>query len=153
PTLYHALTCGHFFQSDDAGVTRRQAGRGLPKHLCTGGWVGRPLACDPRDRRRLYVGTENKGVFASSDGGATFRAMNRGLESAWISTILIDPTDSTKIYAGANSRGVFQWNADRRRWMPLNAGLPLAQFGGVIALDPQHPSILYAATGEGVFRL
>jgi hypothetical protein len=80
--------------------------------------------------------------------------MNRGLETAQVPTILIDPTDSTKIYAGVVSRGVFQWNEDRRRWTPLNAGLSTGFFRGVIVLDPQNPSILYAASDDqGVLRL
>ena len=150
---YHAVACAGFFRSTDAGATWKKTGNGLPEHLCID--QRRPvLTIDPRNPQRFYVGTLNQGVFASADGGATFRAMNRGLEPAPVVSLLIDPTDSSKLYAGVAGQGVFQWNPERRKWTPLNRGLPLREFGGVIALDPRHPSILYAASPtEGVFRL
>jgi len=152
---YYALACGGFFRSRDAGATWQKAGRGLPERLCQTG-VPRPaaLALDPRDSQRIYVGTVDRGVFVSSDGGATFRAMNRGLGTAQIATLLIDPDDPARLYAGVPSKGVFQWQANRRSWAPLNRGLPLQFFDGVIALDPRHPEILYAASQVyGLFRL
>lgn len=151
---YHAVSCAGLFRSLDAGTTWQKTGHGLPAFLCTSDVGGPTLVIDPQDPRRFYVSTLNRGVFASSDGGATFHAMNRGLENAPVATLLIDPTDSTKLYAGVLRRGVFQWNAEQRKWTPLNRGLPLANFEGAIALDPRNPSILYAASPtQGVFRL
>jgi hypothetical protein len=94
-----------------------------------------------------------KVVFTSSDGGATFHAMSRGLENAPVASLLIDPADPSKLYAGVAQKGVFRWKPGQRTWAPLNNGLPLTEFTGVVALDPQHPSLLYAARAEGVFRL
>jgi hypothetical protein len=83
--------------------------------------------------------------------------MNRGLESAVITTLLIDPKNPDNLYAAVAMKGVFRWNAQARKWTPIgngNDGLPLPSFQGVLALDPQDPSILYAGTADqGVFRL
>lgn len=152
---YYGLTCRGLFRSQDAGTTWQKTGRGLPGSLCPSGTLN-PLALviDPQDARRIYVGTLDRGVFVSTDRGATFRAMSRGLETAQIATLLIDPDDPTRLYAGVPSQGVFQWNADRQRWTPLNRGLPLEFFTGVIALDPHDPKALYAAAqNAGLFRL
>jgi hypothetical protein len=102
----------------------------------------------------MYLGTAEKGVYVSSDGGDTFAPMNRGLETG-VATVLVAPSAPTRLYAGVARRGLFQWNADRSRWLPLSrAGLPVADFEGLVTLDPRHPSILYAGTTRrGVFRL
>ncbi|HBL29217.1 MAG TPA: hypothetical protein DD490_20495, partial [Acidobacteria bacterium] len=50
-------------------------------------------------------------------------------------------------------RGVFRWSAPQRRWLPLNQGLPGSNFNGNLALDPRHPTLLYANTAQGIFRL
>jgi len=152
PAVFHALTCTGLFTSRDAGATWRKVGRGLPQPLC--GPALPVLALDPEQPSYLYVGTPSHGVFGSSDGGSTFHAMDRGLESAQVATILIDPTSSARLYAGAVARGVFRWSAHLQRWLPLNEGLPSQDFAGVLALDPRDPSILYAGTQtQGVFRL
>jgi photosystem II stability/assembly factor-like uncharacterized protein len=146
----YGTTCSGLFKSDNRGVTWRKTGRGLPKPVCG----GRALVIDPQNPQRIYAGTAGQGVFVSADGGATFRAMNKGLETAQIATLLIDPSDPAKLYAAVPLRGVFRWKAGLRTWVPLNAGLPVASFNGVLALDPQDPSILYAGTrDQGIFRL
>jgi photosystem II stability/assembly factor-like uncharacterized protein len=149
----YGLTCGGLFKRQGSTTAAwRRAGRGLPAPACSE--IGQNLVIDPRQPQRVWVGTGGHGVFASSDGGETFQAMNRGLETAAVATLLIDPTDSARLYAAVPTRGVFRWNAVTRRWTPLTTGLPVARFEGVLALDPQDPSILYAGTSDqGVFRL
>jgi photosystem II stability/assembly factor-like uncharacterized protein len=151
----YAPTCRRLYQSEDSGSSWRRVGRGLPQSPCSNaGWGAQTLAIDPRDPQRLYFGTGGQGVFVSSDGGATFRAMNRGLESAKVFSVVIDPKNPANLYASVATKGVFRWSAANRTWTPLNDGLPLPAFQGVLALDPQNPSILYAGTSDqGVFRL
>jgi len=159
PGVLYGLTCAGFLKSEDAGASWHPAGHGLPASLCSdlSGCPGcaRPLLqLDPERPELLYVGTRKNGVYQSSNGGRTFHAMNAGLESASITSLLIDPTNTAKVYAGVATAGVFQWSARQQAWVPLNEGLPVGDFGGVVALDPQHPSVLYAGTGtQGVFRL
>ncbi|HEX3528705.1 MAG TPA: hypothetical protein VH988_16710 [Thermoanaerobaculia bacterium] len=155
---FYGVTCQRLYTSEDSGLSWKKTGNGLPATLCSNvDWGAQMLAIDPRDPRRLYLGTGGKGVYVSSDGGTTFRAMNRGLESAVITTLLIDPKNPDNLYAAVAMKGVFRWNAQARKWTPIgngNDGLPLPSFQGVLALDPQDPSILYAGTADqGVFRL
>lgn len=154
-STFYGLTCdGHLFKSLNAGRMWRQTGRGLPGYTCVSKAEGPRLVLDPRDSRRLYAGSGNRGVYVSTDGGATFQPMNRGLGNAHVATLLIDPSDSDLLYAAVPGRGVFQWDADLGRWTLLSQGLPAAHFNGVLALDPRNPSILYAGTDDrGIFRL
>ena len=148
-TVY-GLSCEGFFKSIDAGVSWRQTGRNLPAGVC-----GTAIALDPRDHRKIWVGTAGKGVFFSSDGGGTFQSMRRGLETARIGALLFDPENPARLYAGVAEKGVYQWNAASRRWSRLpNPGLPAAGYTGILTLDPQHPAVLFASHLEkGIFRL
>jgi photosystem II stability/assembly factor-like uncharacterized protein len=150
----YGMTCRRLLKSEDRARTWQGVGKGLPKNLCSGVGSVPPPAFDPRDPQRVYIATGSQGVFVSTDGGETFRPMNRGLEAAYITALLIDPKNPSRLYAATPARGVFQWSASLRKWTPLSQGLPLASFRGVLALDPQNPSILYAGTfNQGVFRL
>ncbi len=70
--------------------------------------VGRinALAIDPATPATLYAGTEDSGVFKSSDGGATWRAVNAGLTSLIVRALAIDPATPATVYA-ATYGGVF----------------------------------------------
>jgi len=151
----YGVTCRWLYKSEDSGSSWQRVGRGLPRDLCSNvGAGGETLAIDPRDPQRVYIGAGRLGVYASSDGGDTFRPMNRGLGSASVTTLLVDPKNPANLYASVPMRGVFRWNAQSRKWTPLSDGLPLTLFLGGLALDPQNPSVLYAGTYDhGVFRL
>ena len=151
---FYAVACVGFHESRNGGNSWTKTGRGLPDSLCPLEGLQPVMVRDPRDPDRFYVGTLTQGVFASNDGGATFRAMNRGLETTAIESLLIAPQYPTRLYVGVPARGVFAWNAARGRWTPLNQGLPLEGFAGVVTLDRQNPSRLYAASPTmGVYRL
>jgi len=149
PGTLYGLTCKRFFKSDDGGKSWRRAGRGLPFSACK-----TALVIDPRDPRRLWVGTYGKGVFTSSDGGETFRAMNNGLEAGPVVSLVIDPADPDRLFAGVLDDGVYRWNAARRRWTPLRQGLQSLRYKGILALDPQRPAALFAVhPDQGILRL
>src|SRR5436305_1162630 len=54
-----------------------------------GGVGARALAVDPRDPRRLYVGTLDDGLYASDDGGQSWRAPDRGLEDDRVLSVAV----------------------------------------------------------------
>jgi len=150
----YGFTCKGLFKSENTGTSWHRVGSGLPASLCSNASPRFRLAADPSAPQTLYLGTAGQGVFRSTDGGATFRSFNRGLETADVSIVLVDPTNLAHLYAAVIGKGVWRWDASLRRWTPLNAGLPVWDFAGVLALDPQHPSTLYAGTlTHGVFRL
>jgi photosystem II stability/assembly factor-like uncharacterized protein len=153
--VLYGLTCKTVYKSENGAVSWRRLGSGLPgsSSLCAPNVSGRQrLAVDPSQPQTLYVGTVDKGVYRSTDGGATFRPFNRGLDAADVTTVLVGSTGS--VYAAVPKKGVWRWDASLRRWAPQNSGLPVGDFAGVLALDPRHPSTLYAGTqSHGVYRL
>ena len=66
----------------------------------------RALAIDPQTPSTLYAGTGN-GVFRSTDGGASWTAVNSGLTSLAIDTLAIDPQNPSTVFAGTSGGGVF----------------------------------------------
>lgn len=110
------------------------------------------LAVDPKDSRRLYVGTRSGRLYKSTDRGATWSESSTGLPTGsdrLIRQIVIDPQRPQTVYV-ANASGVFISANGGRTWHPLNGGLPDAPWQ--LVLDPQNPRKLYAGTkSNGVY--
>lgn len=107
--------------------------------------------------RALYLGTFDRGIFRSTDGGRTFRRLVDGLprrpegKNPNVATLLLDAEGA--IYAGLDQAGVFKITQGRR-WTGVNAGLPLATFHGRLVADPTRAGLLYAGSvGSSVLRL
>ena len=99
-------------------------------------WARAPivsLAIAPADPQTVYAGT-GRGVFKTTDGGATWRAANDGLfdgkESAYehewrlsegyVQTLVVDPGDAETVYAGIHQRGLFKSTNGGASWVRVN---------------------------------
>jgi len=60
-----------------------------------GGWIY-AMAINPTTPTTLYAGTYGGGVFKSTDGGATWSAVNTGLTNKSVRALAIDPTPPTR---------------------------------------------------------
>jgi photosystem II stability/assembly factor-like uncharacterized protein len=133
------------------------------------------LAFDPEDPQAVHAGGEalivsggdtpgfvqRRGVFASTDGGATWAplpAFGDGLHPA---QALAAPRGRPgTLYAGtsdfkggvAGEEGVFETTDGGLTWTPLDDGLTSLDIRDLEAA-PQDSSTLYAATAGGLFRL
>jgi hypothetical protein len=47
-------------------------------------------------------------VFQSTDGGASWKAVNSGLTALAVSSLTLDPQDPNTLYAGTRGGGVFR---------------------------------------------
>jgi len=101
------------YEGEGAGLWRWNAGqwtRLLDERQATG------LAVDPNNPDRLLLMTNSDpyhdetratGVWASSDGGKTWRAINAGLAMTRGHVVAFDPHDSSRIICGTLGRGYF----------------------------------------------
>src|SRR5439155_9295314 len=68
------------------------------------------LAIDPQTPTTLYAGTSGHGVFKSTDGGESWSAVNTGLTTPHVTTVVIDlqipPNPYTATYAASGGGGV-----------------------------------------------
>ncbi|MEI6412292.1 MAG: hypothetical protein WCR52_23075, partial [Bacteroidota bacterium] len=68
----------------------------------------------------LFMGSNNYGVFKSTDAGATWAPENAGLPDVVIRTIQASSTD--EIFAGTGSNGIYKYASGS--WSAANTGLP-----------------------------
>jgi photosystem II stability/assembly factor-like uncharacterized protein len=93
-TVYAGAEDAALFKTTDGGKSwaelsgLRQHGSGPSWQPGAGGLCLHTILQDPEDRKRLFVAISAAGCFRSDDGGATWKPINRGLQSQYIP----DPT-------------------------------------------------------------
>lgn len=120
-------------------------------HMHGGPFIGVVLsiAVDPMDPNRVYCAAYGGGVFRSSNRGATWAAINRGLPDRQVYSLLIYTKDTNQLYVGTD-QGVFISNDRGNTWKALTTVLSKRNIRA-IAMDIGDRSLLYAATDRGVF--
>ncbi len=148
------------YKSTDAGRTWRHLGLRDTQMIAA-------IAVDPGNPDRLFVAAlghpygpnAERGVFRSTDGGATFEKVLYKDEYTSANEILIDPRNPNTLYAmlwsqqqsfiegqgfGNAGMGIFKSTDGGTTWNQLSQGLPSILQANV-ALAPSDPNILYAA--------
>ncbi len=122
------------------------------------------LAIDPATPSTLYAGTHGdwrmvrdggdlrrvavNGMFKSTNGGATWSAIDTGLTNPYVEALVIDPATPSTLYAGTGG-GVFKSMNGGATWHAINTGLTDLDVLA-LAIDPQHPTTLYAGMSDSV---
>jgi photosystem II stability/assembly factor-like uncharacterized protein len=120
------------------------------------------ILIDPINPSTIYVGTvglvirpsENrvfKGIYKSTDGGASWKEKTAGLTDTDVEAIAIDPQTPTTLYA-ATGAGVFRSGNGGDNWSELNDGLANL-FVSDLAIAPGDQPTLYAGTSGGLFAV
>jgi photosystem II stability/assembly factor-like uncharacterized protein len=85
----------------------------------------RCLAIDPADPDRLYVGTFERGLFASEDGGRTWRNDGRGIADDRVLSVSVSPSHKaggvSVVYAGTEPSNLYRSENAGRTWQLLPA--------------------------------
>jgi photosystem II stability/assembly factor-like uncharacterized protein len=147
------------YKSTDAGKTWTHLGLRDSQMIAN-------IEIDPRNPNRLYVAAlghpygpnTERGIFRSTDGGATFeRVLYRG-EYVSGNEVRIDPSNPNVIYAalwqqqqgfyengafGGIDGGIFKSSDGGSNWKQLINGLPPIMEAN-LAIAPSNPKVLYA---------
>ncbi len=163
PTNFQEKTgSGHgVFKSADYGSTWKKINGGLETVETN------TLALDPNDPDALYLGTDDEGVYKSSDGGVSWARLSipQLPEHYGVGDIVVDPRDSNVVYVATvdyfrlftargliGDHGVYVSRDGGTSWQPLNEGL---EHAGAFALElDDERGILYVGTrGGGIYSL
>jgi hypothetical protein len=68
------------------------------------------LAIDPQTSDVLYAGTDDRGIFKSTDGGMSWTPMNTGLTNTQVRVLAIHPSNPNIIYTGTYGGGAFKFS-------------------------------------------
>jgi photosystem II stability/assembly factor-like uncharacterized protein len=83
------------------------------------------VAVDPHDQDRVYVGTFDDGLYATKDGGATWRQDERGLEERRVMSVAVSPSPRENglsvAYAGTEPSNLYRSEDGGRSWQRLPA--------------------------------
>ena len=83
------------------------------------------VAVDPREPDRLYVGTLDDGLYATHDGGATWRLDERGLDDRRVMSVAVSPSHQeagiSVAYAGTEPSNLYRSEDGGRSWQRLPA--------------------------------
>jgi len=105
------------------------------------------VAVDPGSGT-IYIGTFGGGVLKSSDGGATFAAVNNGLTSAAqaVTSIAMDPSNPDVVVAVSGGGGIFRTVDGGATWIPTSEVGTNVVF---VTVDPLDTRVWYAGYGIG----
>ncbi len=103
------------------------------------------LALDPADPHRLYAALPDLGVCRSTDDGATWTALTRGLPANGSATTVLGV--GSAVYAAFEGHGLFRSTDGGDHWQRVShGGLDGAR---VVSLVAGPPATLYAVTEMG----
>ena len=161
------------YRSDDGGKSWKNLGLKKSEH------IGR-IVIDPRDSKVVYVAAEgplwgpggDRGLYKTTDGGNTWKAVLTVSENTGVADVAIDPADPDILYAAAYQRrrhvftlidggpesAIYKSTDAGEHWNKLKSGLPTEDMGRIgLAVTPADPNVVYAtieaANGKGgVYR-
>ena len=148
------------YKSLDGGRTWSNTGLGTSEH------IGQILI-DPRDPDVVYAAAMgglwapggDRGLFKTTDGGATWAPVLEISENTGIADVAMDPRDPDVLYAVAFQRrrhvgvliaggpesGVWKSTDGGETWRDITSGLPPGDLGRIaLAVSPIDPDVLYA---------
>ena len=104
----------------------------------------------PSRQQWWWAGTEERGVWRSTDGGTTWEASSRGLEHPTIYCLAAD-SRSDLLIAGTHGGGTYRSADGGNRWVPSSEGLTHPDVHS-LAIVPSQPALVFAGTlGGGLF--
>jgi len=95
-----------------------------PESLLSGTGA-RCVAVDPKEPERVYVGTFDNGLYATDDGGGTWREDGEGLDDRRVLSLAVSPSHQESgisvVYAGTEPSNLYRSEDAGRSWQRLPA--------------------------------
>ncbi len=148
------------YKSTDAGDNWKKIGLDSTEHIAK-------IELDPKNSDIMYVAapgplwsdSKHRGLYKSTDGGATWDKILYVNEKTGCADVVLDPTNPNIIYAtmwqfrrqpysfnsGGTGSGLYKSLDGGKTWKEMNKGLPAKPFGRIaLAISPSEPKKLLA---------
>ncbi len=164
------------FRTEDCGVTWEGVA-GFNQHPLRSSWVGpddegppggatlHSIAIDPRDLNHMYFCLSSGGVFESTDKGADWHPLNKGLISSFLPVpdaevghdvhcMRMHPLNPDRLYQ-QNHEGVYRMDREEGVWVNIGKALPkeVSDHSYPIVLHPRDPDTAWVFPLDGSFPL
>lgn len=161
------------YRSDDAGKSWKHMGLKNSEHISG-------IIIDPTNSNTIWVGAYGpvwkeggeRGVYKSTDGGATWTCVKAVSDYTGCNDIVMDPRNPNVVYAAFHQRmrkvftyigggpesAIYKTTDGGTTWKKLEGGLPGGDVGRIaLGISPVNPDVLYAVAEApegkgGVFR-
>ena len=161
------------YRSDDGGKSWKNMGLKTSEH------IGK-IVVDPRDSNVVFVAAQGplwsaggeRGLYKTTDGGKTWKAVITVSENTGVTDVVIDPSNPDIMYAaswqrrrhfytlvdGGPESAMYKSSDGGNTWAKVRGGLPPGDLGRIgIAVSPVDTNVVYAtveASGNlsGIFR-
>jgi photosystem II stability/assembly factor-like uncharacterized protein len=178
PGVWYAGTSPQgLFRSDDAGNTWRPVS-GYNDHPDQATWAGgdkdqtpdggklHSILVDPRDPQHLYVAMSGGGFFESTDEGASWKPLSRGVENHYLPKrpdgrehdfgddphcVALHPLRPDRLWQ-QNHFGIYRLDRDQgERWTRVGRAMPadVGDIGFPIVLHPRDPDTVWVFPMDG----
>lgn len=173
PGVWYAGTSPHgLFRSEDGGDTW-QGVDGFNLHpkrrdWCGGDKDGTPdgpkvhsIIVDPRDANHLYIGMSSGGIFESSDRGADWKPLNKGLLATFMPDpypeygqdphcMRLHPALPDRLYQ-QNHCGIYRIDRPSDTWIDIGKSMPkkVGNIGFPMTLHPRDPDTAWVFPMDG----
>jgi photosystem II stability/assembly factor-like uncharacterized protein len=111
------------------------------------GWVTM-LRIDPINTKTIYSIIMYKGLFRSTDMGASWTRAHTGIADEYLTAFTIDSNDSKTVYAGSSS-GIYKSTNEGATWQQISSD---KREVFEIFIQKAERQKIYAITGRGLFR-
>jgi len=139
------------FCATENGIHRSQDAGEKWEPIALLGMGIRTIVQHPQFAELLAVGTEENGIFISTDSGTTWQKKNIGLTHQTIYALAFSPKDKNIIYAGTFAGGIFRTDNGGESWRPVNQNLRILDIHALV-VDPIKTEIVFAGTlNDGVW--
>jgi len=148
------------YRSLDGGKKWENLGLKASEHISK-------ILVDPRDSQTVYLAAQgplwapggDRGLYKTSDGGKTWKAVLKISENTGANDVLMDPRDPDVLYASTYQRrrhvwtlidggpesGIYKSVDAGANWRKLENGLPKTDMGRIgLAISPARPDVIYA---------
>jgi photosystem II stability/assembly factor-like uncharacterized protein len=108
----------------------------------------RSLSIDPKNSDIVYVALEHGGVVKTTNGGASWHRIDKGLPNTNVNALAVDPRNNRVVYAGPDAFGIWRTIDGGSNWRRVGPGRDVRSF----SIDLLTTGILYASTSTGIMK-